>query len=451
MSETRSLRAYSQDSINKYSIFAIFFVSIVISGLLMVHSYQTHTRQTNTWIETLPGNLLTHLIDSDYFSISSKLKLIESTELFDCFEIYDRLNVRIDGFGQSCQLKEASLIRDAAGETWGKYRHSPNYLGLVLPAIVFIILSLASVVFIHLAFRRRLTSGLDSELETLQNFTRRIYEISEQVKTQEALNSKIAIPLGKAQSEESKNLEEAFGNLIQALESREDKIKELVSQRVQQQAAEKLGHITLKVAHDLRSPLSALKIVASSIGEDNKFQQLIKTATSRIESIANDVLLMGKTKEPSAQSKPLIEMIELLIREKEIANPQIGLVFTNSVSKAYLLQQEDLGLERVLSNIIQNSIDASSEGAEISIDLSAGKNDLALTVSDRGKGIPSHVISKIGTMGFSYDKKNGNGLGFSSAQEFVSARSGRIELSSEVNVGTIVRIYLPSTMFSLKV
>jgi two-component system sensor histidine kinase AtoS len=74
--------------------------------------------------------------------------------------------------------------------------------------------------------------------------------------------------------------------------------------------------------------------------------------------------------------------------------------------------------------------------------LSSTDTDVVITVADRGEGIAPEDIQRV------YDPlyttgRDGSGLGLTIARRLVIAHGGRIEIESEVGVGTVVRVLLP--------
>lgn len=113
--------------------------------------------------------------------------------------------------------------------------------------------------------------------------------------------------------------------------------------------------------------------------------------------------------------------------------------FQSGESTARLKESE---FNRILSNIINNAIEA-TEGDSIEIQISNRKikNQIVLSIQDRGKGIPSDVIDRLGEEGFSFGKTNeGSGLGLFHAKQYLNSIGGSLSIFSQQNQGTLVQI-----------
>jgi anti-sigma regulatory factor (Ser/Thr protein kinase) len=104
-------------------------------------------------------------------------------------------------------------------------------------------------------------------------------------------------------------------------------------------------------------------------------------------------------------------------------------------------------LNRVLSNIINNAIEAVPENTgKVSIYLFTSDKNSLIKVVDNGKGMSPETLKSLGRVGFSYGKENttsGSGLGFYHAKKTIESFGGEIKVESKVGVGTTVSIYLP--------
>ena len=86
---------------------------------------------------------------------------------------------------------------------------------------------------------------------------------------------------------------------------------------------------------------------------------------------------------------------------------------------------------------------AISNGGTILIRTTASENSVVIEIEDTGYGIPKESLDKIFDLYFT-TKEDGTGMGLSIANQIVAAHRGRIEVESQVNVGTIFRVILPN-------
>lgn len=210
-----------------------------------------------------------------------------------------------------------------------------------------------------------------------------------------------------------------------------------------------------QVAHDIRSPMTALKIAAERIVGADQEKELIVLACERITKIAEDLL-------ENSRSQSWAERRESVLAEgpcgftpipavKEVL-AEVGLQREQAISLSIEDVFDDLSLpleksefQRAVSNLINNALD-SLEGVkepDVQVYLRYQNSIFSISISDNGAGISSEVIDSLGQRGVSYGKPNGNGLGLYHAKTLVEAVGGRLVLQSRVGVGTLVTMQVP--------
>jgi len=231
--------------------------------------------------------------------------------------------------------------------------------------------------------------------------------------------------------------------------------------REKERALAKMMVFAKRAAHDLRSPLSALKAVRILIEkEPERAAKLLEQSMSRVDLIAEDLLVQSRVdldgirvlgKEAAKESAQREESFKLSLAMKEIVDEKklsvsesshVRISFFDEAEEA-LLAVERATFQRVLSNIIQNSLEAVDKNGFISISTGVETNFVCIEVRDNGKGIPEEVVRRLNENPHSFNKPNGNGLGLSSAKEFAEFYGGSLLIDSKVNGGTLVVLRLP--------
>ena len=144
-------------------------------------------------------------------------------------------------------------------------------------------------------------------------------------------------------------------------------------------------------------------------------------------------------------------MVGELLSEKRIQfREKMGVSIEEDLTKAYgyFASVNATELKRVLSNLINNSIEAFPEGAgRVTVGIRGYKDVVQIIVSDNGKGIPALVLAKLGERGVSHGKESsgtsGSGLGVYHAKSTVEAYGGKFEIQSREGHGTMIQIQLP--------
>ena len=141
-------------------------------------------------------------------------------------------------------------------------------------------------------------------------------------------------------------------------------------------------------------------------------------------------------------NRELINYLKSLIKEKL---KEKNIIFKTDYPKDDLEIFADFDqLTQLLLNLIINGIEASKEGGELllSIELSKDKNNIIISVSDKGEGIKEEDLAHIFDPFFSR-KRGGTGLGLSIAQKIAEAHGGDIKVKSVLNKGTTFSFVMP--------
>lgn len=240
---------------------------------------------------------------------------------------------------------------------------------------------------------------------------------------------------------------------------RESWQQKMNSQVLQQKLVmhEELSRVSRQVAHDIRSPLSALltlvqmKIFADSAPEA---ASLLERSAKRIQDIAEDLHARGKWSLNGQTS-----VVELLSSIEQVEKLLILQYPEQKVRHQF--EGSDLSVkvplrlevwERVLQNILKNSFEAQKNFSDKEIIIRSRVHDkkLYLEFQDFGRGIPKEVLSQVGAEGFSFGKESGTGLGVSFVKTILESVQGTVTIESELQKGTLVCLLCPLVNFESK-
>lgn len=219
--------------------------------------------------------------------------------------------------------------------------------------------------------------------------------------------------------------------------------------------AELIEEIAKKVRHNIRSPLASLRaiFIEKMFSPEMIFDQGIGVI-KRLEEIIEEL----KPRNPNSASInsvsmqtikaifDVVQMLKSIVAEKKLISKKvkIDLKIVNSES--------DLGIYTfistahflpMLSNIIDNSLQAIKNEGAIDIILSFDEESFSIEVNDTGHGISSEHLSKVFDRHFTHGKVDGSGLGLYYAKKLVESNLGNIEITSEYGKGTSLSIILP--------
>jgi signal transduction histidine kinase len=227
---------------------------------------------------------------------------------------------------------------------------------------------------------------------------------------------------------------------------------------IQQRREEHLAFI----AHDLRSPLSAIAMAAKlleatvpDVAKDERAAALLETMhrnVGRLNSLVvkvvqEEVNLKTQVNERVERREvDLRELLETLVEDLRPLAEASNLSLINEIP-AGLTAHADAGmLSLIFQNLISNAIDYTPNG-EVTVGARAGDEAAAVEcwVSDNGAGIPADRLEKV------FDKlesdpgrRSGMGLGLAIVKQFVEAHGGRVTVESELGRGSTFRFTIPS-------
>ena len=194
------------------------------------------------------------------------------------------------------------------------------------------------------------------------------------------------------------------------------------------------------ISHDLRTPLTRLKLQLAMIEQKNISEKMSKDI-DEMESMLNDYLQFAKTQ--THEDTTIINLSSLFKRiEKNLNNKNLILINLEEV----LLKGRLSALTRCFENIIQNGL---TYGEKVYLSLQKGTNRIIVSIEDDGPGIPGDQYKNVFKPFFRLDKsrnlnKSGVGLGLAIVEDIINSHGGTIQLGKSKYKGLQVKISLPS-------
>ena len=221
------------------------------------------------------------------------------------------------------------------------------------------------------------------------------------------------------------------------------------------------------VSHELRTPLTSMRSYIETLSEGAwqdqemapRFLKITLDETDRMIRMINDLLDLSRM--DNGNLKLNLEMVNF----NELVNfvlDRFDVIISNGDKKYKIIReftQRPLFVEvdadrmiQVIDNIINNAIKYSPDGGKITIRLMETHNNVILSISDQGLGIPKKDLSRIFDRFYRVDKararkQGGTGLGLAISKEVVKALGGTIWATSIENYGSTFYISLPYEPF----
>jgi K+-sensing histidine kinase KdpD len=209
------------------------------------------------------------------------------------------------------------------------------------------------------------------------------------------------------------------------------------------------------VSHDLRSPLTAIRVAAGGLesgslqlGEDDRAALLetIRLETARLERLVANLLDLSRLEAGVAPARrELWPVDELVSRALESLGADATRVEVALDGDAPLVEVDAGQLERVLANVLENALRFSSPADPVQLAASSTGDEVLVRVADRGPGLDGDDLETI-FRPFEHGRggAEGTGLGLAIARGFAEANGCRLWAEAAPGSGAVFVLALPS-------
>ena len=211
-------------------------------------------------------------------------------------------------------------------------------------------------------------------------------------------------------------------------------------------------------SHELQTPLAVMRteldvyLATTELPPDAvEVLESVREESDRMSRIVRNLLTLARFDD--GRLKLLKEHLDLheLAEEAvdslaELAKARHVSVFVTGESAVAPADPEYLRL--VIANLVENAIKYAGSGSEVQLSTRNDGEEAVLEVADTGQGIPASAIPHLFDRFFRVEsaraaENSGSGLGLAITKEIVEAHGGRVEIESELNVGTRFTVRLP--------
>ncbi|MBO5666806.1 MAG: two-component sensor histidine kinase [Firmicutes bacterium] len=227
--------------------------------------------------------------------------------------------------------------------------------------------------------------------------------------------------------------------------------KERENQRIRQE-------FTANVSHELKTPLTSISgyaemIEMGMVREDDtrEFGSRIRKESGRLLHLIADILRLGELDSPvhevQKESIQLHQTAQFAVERLQL-QAQKAYVMVKTQLEPVSVWGDETMISEVCYNLCDNAIRYNRPGGTVWITVTREGKEAKLVVKDTGIGIPKEAQDRIFERFYRVDKSRsketgGTGLGLAIVKHAVAQNGGRIQLSSELGVGTEITVYLP--------
>ena len=224
--------------------------------------------------------------------------------------------------------------------------------------------------------------------------------------------------------------------------------------RLEEEQSTLVGTIAAGLAHEIRNPLSTLRMNLQLLREDwenpitereqkgRKRIDVLLRETERMETVVSDFVRFAAGHalrlEKTSLNALTGELLDFLAPQAERAHIRLVRDFARDLP---LVEVDPNLIRQAILNLLVNAQQVLPTGGEIRIRTVENGEFVKLSVTDNGPGIPSEHREKIFNLYFS-TKPGGTGLGLPMVKKIVEEHHGKIEVETEINKGTTFTLCL---------
>lgn len=376
------------------------------------------------------------IFDTDVTSVDAMDNHLSRSEVKQAFETGRGYSIRYSDTLQMNMLYVAIACSDGpyVYRIAVPYEGVSSYFPQIIPAFVMVIIIsfLISIVFSYY-FSKSITEPLQDISKQMVNF-----------------HSQQDVSFKQYEDKELQNIVETTKSMMKEID-----------QQLQQLNKEKniRQEFFSNASHELKTPLTSIRgyvellesgVITDPQKQQDFYQRIMKEADSMTQLI-NDILMISKlesldvevVESPVNLQEVCKEVLEIVA---PLASRQQVQITTNCVDTTVLTCYQHI--QQVLQNLVSNAIKYNKENGKVDISINIVNQQLMIQVEDNGLGINEEDTERVFERFYRQDKGRskrigGTGLGLSIVKHIVQYHKGQIRLTSKVNVGTMITVYIP--------
>lgn len=214
------------------------------------------------------------------------------------------------------------------------------------------------------------------------------------------------------------------------------------------------------VSHELRTPITSIKGFAETLLDgaykDEKmllsFLEIINKESNRLQMLIQDLLELSKIEQHGFTVNIMpMGLQDVLIRGAELTGPRLdekNMSFHVDIDRDIQVMGDANRIIQIVTNLITNAITYSPENTTVTVRLKENETYGIIEIEDQGIGIEKHEIARVFERFYRVDRarsrnSGGTGLGLAIVKHLIEAHHGRIQVESEVGVGTKMIVMIP--------
>ena len=263
-----------------------------------------------------------------------------------------------------------------------------------------------------------------------------------------------AVSRGELEQSLAHERDDEVGRVVRAFNTMTESLSHTLKKLADKEALAAVGEFAATLAHEIRNPLTAIRIdlqrVEEGLPEDSPLRAPQSRALEEIERLDATVgaaLDVARTKSDDTATVDLLVSLAAAIHASAPAFEERGAVLHEPTQSGPIHIKGDLGaLEQLFLNLLLNAAQALDSGGVAHVTVAIEDSTVVVTIRDDGRGMPPDQLERVFEPLFTTRPGGGGtGLGLTIARRIATAHGGDIQLASEPDRGTTAEVRLPLT------
>ncbi len=214
------------------------------------------------------------------------------------------------------------------------------------------------------------------------------------------------------------------------------------------------------VSHELKTPIGALNLLAEAVAEAKddpeavvRFSGRMQTESVRLTRLVQQIIDLSRLQNDAASEEAAVVKVDELVAEASEHSAteaeRKNIEIATAVEPELMVHGDRAQLHAAVSNLVENAVTYSPDSSRVAVTAEHAGDDVRITVTDQGIGIPSQEIERIFERFYRVDpararSTGGTGLGLSIVKHVAASNAGSVEVWSEPGAGSTFTLVLPS-------